>query len=492
MLTPTEEIGLSDLGLTTRVRQAFDRIPAPTVVELTERVREEAVRRHLVYLHDGVPEPVPVMLCPLPVLPEQMAYVHYAALTIQNALKRLPQLYLQDFAVRDVLRLTLAEEHWLWECWGPSQREANPVVGRLDAVIDFASPTWRNSLRFVEPNLSGIGGLHMVPTCERIVAEIVVPVLEAGDRHLRLEIGQDIRDLLVQETLDHLQVIGRRAAGVCFVEPKYAGSGPDEQGALAEHFRERHGLTVMHADPTELTVRDGEVWCEGARVDVAYRDYSVLELLDLERQGVDVGPMRLLLRENRMISSIAAELDQKSCWEVLTDPQFTERYFSVDERQLFRRHIPWTRVLADRQTALPTGAVGDLLEYVRRERETLVIKPNRSYGGEGVVLGHSSSQAEWESAIERALGGSDRWVAQEVVEIPVREFPVVGDDGAVRFEPFFAVMGFVASPYGVGVLARASRKQVVNVAQQGGLCATVIGHSPCGSPFPLRSHHDRV
>jgi len=481
MLTPTEEIGLSGQGLARRVREAFDRIPAPTVIKLTERVHEEALRRHLIYFRGGAPEPVPVMLCPIPVLPEQMAYVHHAALTIQNALKRLPQLYMQDFAVRDALRLTLEEEHWLWECWGPSQQEANPVVGRLDAVVDFASPAWRNSLRFVEPNLGGIGGLHMVPTCERILAEVVIPVLEAGDRRLRLEVGQDVRDLLVQETLDHLEAVGRPPGSVCFVEPKYAGSGPDEQRALVQYFRERHGLTVTHADPAELTGRNAEVWCGGTRVDVAYRDYSVLELLDLQRQGVDVEPMRLLLRQNRMISSIAAELDQKSCWEVLTDQQLAERYFSVDERQLFRRHIPWTRLLTDRQTALPGGRVGDLLEYVRAGRETLVIKPNRSYGGEGVVLGHSSGQAEWESAIERALRAADRWVAQEVVDIPVQEFPVVGDDGVVRFEPYFSVMGFMATPYGVGVLARASQKAVVNVAQQGGLCVAVLGRSPCGT-----------
>src|SRR5215212_2739095 len=485
MLTPAEEIGLSDLGLATRVRQAFARIPGPRVAEMAERVREEALRRHLVYFHDGTPEPVPVMLCPIAVLPEQIAYVHHAALTIQNALKRLPQLYLQDFAVRDVLRLTSEEEHWLWECWGPSLQEANPLVGRLDALVDFASPAWRNSLRFVEPNLSGIGGLHMVPTCEGILAEVVVPVLEAGDSLLRLEIGQDIRDLLVQETLDHLHTLGRPAEGVCFVEPKYAGSGPDEQRVLAEYFRDRHGLSVTHADPAELAIRDGEVWCGGMRVDVAYRDYSVLELVQLERQGVDVEPMRLLLRQNRMISSIAAELDQKSCWEVLTDQHLAERYFTVDERQLFRRHIPWTRLLSDRQTALPGGRVGDLLEYVRREREALVIKPNRSYGGEGVVLGHSTSQSDWESIIEQALAGADRWVAQEVVDIPIHEFPLAEDDGGVRFEPFFVVMGFVASPYGVGVLARASRKAVVNVARQGGLCATVLGHSPCG-PAPRR------
>jgi len=62
------------------------------------------------------------------------------------------------------LRLSPEEERWLWECWGPSHREYNPVFGRLDAMVDFISPMWKDSLRFVEPNLSGIGGLHLVPT----------------------------------------------------------------------------------------------------------------------------------------------------------------------------------------------------------------------------------------------------------------------------------------------------------------------------------------
>ena len=54
---------------------------------------------------------------------------------------------------------------------------------------------------------------------------------------------------------------------------------------------------------------------------------------------------------------------------MLTDPQFTQKYFSADERQVFRRHILWTRILSDRQTLLPDGQTGDLLEYVRREQE---------------------------------------------------------------------------------------------------------------------------
>ena len=69
----------------------------------------------------------------------------------------------------------------------------------------------------------------------------------------------------MQEVLDHLEAIGRPASNICFVEPKYAGSGPDEQEALAQYFHDRYGLKIMHADPGELTLRGGEVYYDGDR-----------------------------------------------------------------------------------------------------------------------------------------------------------------------------------------------------------------------------------
>ncbi len=488
MLTPAEELGLSGHSLASRVRKAFYKIPEATLAELIQRIREESSRRHLIYLRDGELDTIRVLPCPITVLPDQLAYIHFVSLTIINALKRLPELYMQDFGVRELLRISPDEEKWLWDCWGPSQRETNPVFGRLDAMVDFISPMWKDSLRFVEPNLSGIGGLHLVPTCEQIVADVVLPVLQEQDNQLQLSIGQDIRALLMQEILDHLEATGRRAQHVCFVEPKYAGSGPDEQEALAQYFHERHGLKITHADPKELTLEQGEVRYNGLPIDLVYRDYAVYDLIDLERQGVDVEPMRTLFRQNRIISSITAELDQKSCWEVLSDPQYTQKYFSADERQVFRRHILWTRILSDRRTMLPDGQSGDLLDYVRKEQETLVLKPNRSYGGEGVLLGPSMSEADWETALERALADKERWVVQQLASIPVSEFPVLGPDGKVHVEPFYTVMGFAPTKYGLAVLGRASQKQVVNVAQRGGMCAVMIGRPPGRliGPGPMR------
>jgi hypothetical protein len=64
---------------------------------------------------------------------------------------------------------------------------------------------------------------------------------------------------------------------------------------------------------------------------------------------------------------------------------------------------------------------------------------------------------------------------QLLASIPVHEFPVVGPDGVVHTEPFHVVMGFAPTQYGVAILGRASQKQVVNVAQRGGMCVVFIG-----------------
>ena len=318
----------------------------------------------------------------------------------------------------------------------------------------------------------------MVPAVEQILAAVVLPVLKEQDPDLQLTIGPDIRELLMQEILEHLDSVGRKARNICFIDPKYAGSGIDEQEDVARYYHERYGLRVMHADPAELTQEGDEVLYGGEKIDLAYRDYAVCDLLELEKQGANIGPMRTLFRQNRVMSSITADLDQKSCWEVFTDPQFTQKYFSADERQIFRRHILWTRILGERRTLLPDGQTGDLLPYVRRDQETLVLKPNRAFGGQGVLLGPAVSPAEWSAAIDQALADPNRWVVQQLASLPVAEFPVVGPEGKLHVEPFYTVMGFAPSKYGLAILGRASQKQVVNVAQRGGMCAVVQGRAP--------------
>ena len=472
--SPVETMGLQGPRVAARVRQALYHVSAAELAHAHARIRDGSVARNLDYFHDGARETIRVLPCPIAMLPEEIAYLHRVTRTLHHALLRMPELYLTDPQVRELLRLTPDEEAWLRDCWTDAQRERNPVFDRLDALVDFTSPVWKESLKFVEPNLTGVGGLHLVPSVEEVVEEVMAPLIMGQDPALRLGRLPDARELLFRALADHLADIGRPGGRICLVEPKYELEGIDEQRRLVEWFKHRYRIEVLHADPSELRLVGDEVYCGDSRVDLVYRDYSVLDLVDLGAEGVDVEPMRRLFRENRVVSSIGAELDHKACWEVFTDPVLAERYFGEEERRVFQRHVLWTRVLGARHTLLPSGESGDLLEYARSERETLVLKPSRGYGGEGVLLGHTVGESEWSRALDAALADEELWVVQRLAPIPVLEVPTLAEDGALRPETFYHVMGFASGPDGLAILARASQRQVVNVAQRGGMCAVMM------------------
>ncbi len=492
ILSPSESLGLAGRALDGRVRRAAGHVSDLTFARIAERLRQDAVDNEFTYERDGQNEPIPIMLRPLLAMNEQLAYVHHVCQRLTEALKRLPSLYLGDETVRRVIAITPGEESWLRDTWTNAHQRNNTVYGRLDAVCDFTAAGWQDTLHFMEANLSGVGGINYAPLCEHLVMRDIVPTVLAHDPALRIELPRDQRDLFIQVLIDHARSLGRNACRLCFIEPKYAEDGINEQSVLSGFLAKRHGLTITHADPVELRVKDGEVYYGDDCVDVAYRDYEVRDLIELEEeQGKPLEAMRLLFKQNRVVSSLVGDFDHKSCWEILTDPAIAEKYFSAEECRLFRRHVLWTRVVGDRRTTLPHNVEGDLLEFTRTHREQLVLKPNRSYGGDGVTLGAATEPAEWESLLNVAVENTGdpelSWVVQSATILPVCEFPIVGADGRVFNEPFYAVMGFAPTENGLGIMCRVSQKQVVNVAQHGGMAAVLVAHAPDELRMPKRS-----
>ena len=350
VLSPAEELGLAGAALDARVRRAVNHIPDATLAWLSRRLADDARLNGVVYERDGEIEPVRIMLRPLLVMPEQVAYLHNVCTIIIDALKRLPELYFSDPEVRAILPLAPAEEAWLRDCWTALEGGQNALYGRLDAVCDFTGARWQDSLQFLEPNLSGVGGIQLGPLADSLVVRDIVPTIIAHDPGLAIDQPRDQRDLFLQVLLDHARAAGRAGRNICLVEPKYEANGPNEQSAMARYFRERHGVTVVHADPTELRLEGDEVWYQDTCIDVAYRDYEMRDLLELEAElGRPLAAMRSLFRQNRMVSSAGGDFDHKSCWELLTDDQLVRRHFTNRERLLFQRHILWTRVVSERQ-----------------------------------------------------------------------------------------------------------------------------------------------
>lgn len=492
MLSPTEALGLSGTALEGRIRRAAHHVPDVTFVRMAEHLNAEAYKGGMLYERDDGVEAVRIMLRPLLAMHEQLSYVHYVCSQVNDALKRIPGLFLEQENVRNIMRISPDEEHWIREMWSREHERTNPVYGRLDAVCDFSAAQWQDTLHFMEPNLSGVGGIHYGPIAERLVMRNIMPALLAHDPDLEVECPRDQRELFVQLLIDHARAIGRPGCNLCMVEPKYELGGPAEQSVLCDFIAERYKLVACHADPRELHVKDGDVYYGDTRVDVAYRDYETRDLIELEEElGEQLVGMRMLFKQNRVVSSIVGDLDHKSGFEILTDPNLADQFFSGEECRLFRRHVLWTRLVADRKTTLPNGAEGDLLEYARTHRESLVLKPNRGYGGEGVQLGADATGADWDQLLSAAASKGDdcnqSWVLQRATQLPVTEFPVVGPEGRVFDEPFYVVMGFAATENGLGTMCRVSQKHVVNVAQHGGMAALLVARQPADLRIAKRS-----
>ena len=147
MLTPAEQLGLAGAALDARVRQAVNFIPDSTLVHVARRLAEDARASDVVYVHDGAVETVRVMLRPLLVMPEQLGYLHHVCTRIMSALARFPELYARDADVRSALPLADDERAWFDEVWPAVAHAETPLYGRLDAVCDFTSARWQDSLQ---------------------------------------------------------------------------------------------------------------------------------------------------------------------------------------------------------------------------------------------------------------------------------------------------------------------------------------------------------
>jgi len=185
----------------------------------------------------------------------------------------------------------------------------------------------------------------------------------------------------------------------------------------------RQGLETVMVDPGELTRQAGALWLGDRRVEVVVRVFFTSMLASL---GERIEPLMAAVRAGEvcMATSIRSGLyGHKSLFAVITDPDIALD-LPVEQRQLAMQHIPWTRVLADRETTGPEGDRVKLLQYAGQHRAELVLKPADGTGGAGVVLGWETAAEPWRDALHHALG-QGVWILQGRVPLTTEAFPLL-------------------------------------------------------------------
>ena len=416
------------------------------------------------------PQTIELALVPWILSPAQVKFFHGAARLMVEALARLPALYARDPAIRRILPLTAAQASWILLA---GQRHSRPLalLGRLDSNATFSHARWRETFQMLEPNTVGVGGIHYAPAAASIVLDVLGDAFERAFPGRRVVPMPDPRDLLLDELVSVSRRLGRRLRGVALIENTDFTTGTDEFESLARYFAGR-GLKAVVADPRALRVGRRGLVANGQPVDLLYRDCELNEFLDMERHGRRLAALRQAIREGRLISGLLWEFDQKSCWEIFTDPTHA-RYFTTQQRWFFRRHLPWTRLVRQTQASDPSGARVELASYIRRHKNRLVLKPNTLYGGQGVVVGDCVLQSVWERTLNKALGGRSRYVVQERARIATERFPRL-NGGSVCDVQRRVVSGFFVNSTGVGLIGRFSEDPVVNVSRGGGLLSALM------------------
>jgi hypothetical protein len=230
----------------------------------------------------------------------------------------------------------------------------------------------------------------------------------------------------------------------------FAEMGP-YMSALINLWRAR-GLDAYPCHIGQLERRDGKLWLEDRPIDIVYRQFMMVDLLDDNADAL-LEPLLGALEsgEARMFTSLESELyGSKASLAMLSD-RTNRHLFSDEELDAIDRLLPWTSPVTSGTVILEDGTESSLLDHALANQQELILKPALLYGGQGVVPGWSPELTpdDWHKLLLDALDGP--FVLQRRIHAVPEPFPE--PDGGVR--PWVVTWGVVmmASGYG-GLLTR--------------------------------------
>lgn len=388
--------------------------------------------------------------------PEDEARVRTVAETIAELGERVVIAALHDKHLFAQLHLREEEERLarIPAGYGPAS-----TASRLDA---FLLP---DSLKFAEYNGESPAGSGYSETLSEIFMEL--PVMGQFQKKFEVHsypLSAKLLDALILSYMDW---------GGSSQRPQIAIVDWDEvptwsEFEILQQRFERMGVPTLVADPRELEWDGKSLMAQDKKIDLVYRRVLIN---DVVAKPAECSALVKAYSANAVCvaNNFRCKIPHvKAFFALLTDEQ-NGALFSHSERELIRKHIPWTRVVADVNTA-HYGQHIDLLAFIRKERENLVLKPSDEYGGSGVTLGWETGEATWDEAIERALTAKNGvWIAQERIPIRREVFPYIAQAGKVDYRDMLVDLApYLFRGKLCGFLTRLSATGLANVTSGGG------------------------
>lgn len=253
----------------------------------------------------------------------------------------------------------------------------------------------------------------------------------------------------------------------------YEGLPTRHEFEIFRRFFNSRGYQCLVADPRNLDYNGDALMYEGKKIDLVYRRLLTTEFLERYEAAK---PTWEAYRDGKicMVNNFRAKyLHKKAIFAMITDPVHQE---GMTPEQLFAvyTHVPWTRRVADCKTTDLEGRKIDLLDWIRKNRKELVMKPNDEYGGKGIFVGWELDENAWDNAIQESL--QSFYLVQTKVEVAREHYPtwdaatntVHWAEYSVDLDPF------IFDCEVEGLLTRLSATALCNVTAGGGVVPTFV------------------
>lgn len=400
-------------------------------------------------------KPFPTFLKPAFMSPDQFKMVKHVTNVTMRCLEKVSDLFYEDPKYLPLFEMAPGEE----ELARIRPSFTNKVQhARLDAFLKG------DDLRFCEFNCDTPGGAGY--------SDIQINLLMETEPLVELQKAYALeKDTFMENVLQGLLS--------CYRDYGWDGAGNprilihtlfdldptmNELEVLQKYFRNR-GYDCVIAQPQDCTFENGSLFVEGKPVELVYRRGATAWWLSHPQhyhalwEAYKVGAICMA---NPLNSKLAGK---KSLMAVLQSDAMADK-LTEEEKEVVRKHVPWTRLVVDGKTTYD-GKTVNLLDFLRENRAGLVMKPIGLYGGKNVAIGHEMSDKDWLEVLDTAI--SERYVSQEYIPIPEIDLPVYDANG-LHFEKkkvninFFAFNGQYA-----GGMARVSDSSIINISAGGGL-----------------------